>query len=67
MTTIASQCSVCKHLDPDTWSCPAFPRGIPTDIKINQTDHRTVDPRQRGDTVWESDEDHPGRSDTIQY
>lgn len=40
MTSIISQCVLCKHLRPGEYSCKAFPTGIPENVLLNQTDHR---------------------------
>ena len=50
-----SDCMQCKYfVDDFDINCPAFPNGIPPEIRLNKVKHRTVRPDQTGDTVFES-------------
>ena len=43
MTTLASQCAACKHLNRDIVNrnvCKAFPNGIPDDVLWNLRSHQ---------------------------
>lgn len=40
MTTILSQCAVCRRLNSANYTCKAFPNGIPDNVALNQVDHR---------------------------
>jgi hypothetical protein len=42
-------CASCVHNDGPT--CPAFPQGIPDDIRFWGGDHRSIWPGQEGTTV----------------
>ncbi len=41
---IPVSCEQCKHRDPDSWGCAAFPEGIPVWIRGNVNSHLTPQP-----------------------
>lgn len=41
-------CVYCEHFDFETWTCEAFPKGIPEDIKIGEFNHRKPYPGDHG-------------------
>jgi hypothetical protein len=65
MTTILSQCAVCKHLRDEGGACDAFPDGIPMEVMFGdgdpsepesfkpQFDHRQPYPGDNG-VRWEA-------------
>jgi len=50
---VAYLCTVCKHFKPKTFTCPAFPKGIPSDIMEGFMFHTTVFRNQVGEYVFE--------------
>ena len=46
-------CYGCKHFRPKTFTCPAFPKGIPSDIMEGFMPHTTVFRNQVGEYVFE--------------
>jgi hypothetical protein len=63
---IASQCLSCAHFRGRTWTCDAFPGGIPDDVAGNLVDHReAVD--GDGGVRWapaRPTDKHPGVADS---
>lgn len=55
-------CDSCKHLRSNGFSCPAFPKRIPDDIRVWGEDHRKIRAGQTGDTVWEL---KPGKEEEL--
>lgn len=49
-------CTWPKHHIRATRSCPAFPDGVPIDIRRARVKHRTVRPDQVGDYVYTPEE-----------
>jgi hypothetical protein len=49
---ITPQCLSCIFYDRATFTCPAFPHGIPSSIQLNKYDHRKLYPLQRGALHW---------------
>jgi hypothetical protein len=45
---IKPQCSSCIFYERSTFTCPAFPKGIPSSIQLNTYDHRKLYPLQQG-------------------
>ncbi|RLI41769.1 hypothetical protein DRO59_06065, partial [Candidatus Bathyarchaeota archaeon] len=46
-------CYGCKHFNPQAFTCPAFPKGIPSDILEGFMPHTTVFRNQVGEYVFE--------------
>ncbi len=49
-------CASCKHQDPKSWGCAAFPEGIPVWIRGNNDSHLTPQPGDHGIQYEPSDE-----------
>lgn len=49
---IKPQCQSCIFYEQQTFTCPAFPNGIPSSIQLNLYDHRKLYPLQRGALHW---------------
>jgi hypothetical protein len=45
---IPVSCEQCKHRDPDSWGCAAFPEGIPFDVRGRADSHLLPLPNDRG-------------------
>lgn len=57
-TTAHPMCLHCKHFKKQTWSCTAFPMGVPLPILHSQVDHRLpYDGDGDGGTTFESKDD----------
>jgi len=50
---VVYSCYGCKHFNPRTFTCPAFPKGIPSDIIEGFMPHTTVFRNQVGEYVFE--------------
>jgi hypothetical protein len=46
-------CVNCKHFDLETFTCKAFPEGIPVEIIEGDNDHKKPLPDQNNDLVFE--------------
>lgn len=51
-----SSCTGCKHFNVIDYTCPAFPKGIPTEILTGELKHDRVLKNQLGGTVREEKE-----------
>lgn len=49
---IRPQCTSCIFYERQTFTCPAFPHGIPSSIQLNLYDHRKLYPLQKGALHW---------------
>lgn len=49
---IKPQCQTCIFYNRPTFTCPAFPGGIPSSIQLNKYDHRKLYPLQKGGLHW---------------
>lgn len=52
----SSQCAICKHFKEDSYSCAAFPEGIPDEILDGSKKHNSVLPSQKGTIVFSKKE-----------
>ena len=50
-------CIFCQHFDPTSWSCEAFPEGIPDVVKIDGNDHKNPLPGDHGIQLKAKDND----------
>ena len=48
IVAVSPQCNRCKHLEPKTVTCKAFPDGIPKDLLFNRRDHQNPYPGDHG-------------------
>ena len=46
-------CTTCKHYNPETGTCKAFPNEIPNEIYLGDNDHSKPLPGQGNEIVFE--------------